>query len=89
MIFGSFLLTTLSATLFYLASPHQRLRMITPATFGKHRLMVLAVGTSALALWSACSVLSGWAGVFFWMTGLMTVWVVLPYLAAIGSSDDR
>ena len=74
------LLSLLSASAFYLASPHQRLS----TRLAAHRMPVRIVAwlTAALAIITAIAALGVWAGVFCALTAWMLGTVLLPYLDA-------
>lgn len=74
------LLSLLSATAFYLASPHQRLS----ARLAAHRIQARIVAwlSAVLAIAVAIVALGTWAGVFSALTAWMLCTVLLPYLDA-------
>ena len=74
------LLSLLSASAFYLASPHQRLS----TRLAAHRTTVRMVAwlSAAGAIITAIVVLGVWAGVFSALTAWMLCTVLLPYLDA-------
>ena len=74
------ILSLLSATAFYLASPHQQLwaRLAGQRTSAR----MVAWGSAALAIIVAIVALGTWAGVFSALTAWMLCTVLLPYLDA-------
>lgn len=71
------LLCFASASLLYLASPHQRLRPAPLPAWA--RLAALAFGASGAGAW--VDLLGPGAGLFATLTTLMLGWVGLPYAA--------